>query len=90
MDLLRAHKILVVLTIFLGFALVAWGVLHGVYRHESDAYGMLVLGTVAFAQYRGWSMESMNQLKNVPKSVRDNPGSYRSVYSGYHHYTGGK
>jgi hypothetical protein len=53
-------------------------------------YGMLVLGTVGVAQYRGWSLDSMNQVKNVPKSVRDNPGSYRSVYSGYHHYTGGK
>jgi hypothetical protein len=54
------------------------------------AYGLLVLGGTAFAQYRGWSMDSMNQLKNVPKSVRDNPGSYRSVYGFYHHYTGGK
>jgi hypothetical protein len=53
-------------------------------------YGMLVLGTVGVAQYRGWSMDFMNQVKNVPKSVRDNPGSYRSVYSSYHHYTGGK
>jgi hypothetical protein len=53
-------------------------------------YGMLVLGTVGVAQYRGWSMDSMNQVKNVPKSVRDTPGSYRSVYSSYHHYTGGK
>ena len=53
-------------------------------------YGVLVLGTVGFAQYRGWSMDTMHQLKNVPKSVRDNPGSYRSVYSSYHHYTGGK
>jgi hypothetical protein len=53
-------------------------------------YGMFVLGTAGFAEYRGWSLDSMNQLKNVPKSVRDNPGSYRSIYSGYHHYTGGK
>jgi hypothetical protein len=53
-------------------------------------YGVLVLGTVAMAEYRGWSLDRMNELKNVPKSVRDNPGSYRSVYSGYHHYTGGK
>jgi len=53
-------------------------------------YGMLILSTAAFAEYRGWSLDSMNQLKNVPKSVRDNPGSYRSVYSSYHHYTGGK
>ena len=54
------------------------------------AYGLLVLGTTAFAQYRGWSMTPMSELKNVPKSVRDNPGSYRSVYGFYHHYTGGK
>ena len=52
--------------------------------------GFLTLGTVAFGQYRGWSLNSIDQVKNVPKSVRDNPGSYRSVYSSYHHYTGGK
>lgn len=52
--------------------------------------GFLTLGTVAFGQYRGWSLDSIDQVKNVPKSVRDNPGSYRSVYSSYHHYTGGK
>jgi len=54
------------------------------------AYGVLVLGGTGFAQHSGWSLDTINQLKNVPKSVRDNPGSYRSVYSGYHHYTGGK
>lgn len=53
-------------------------------------YGLFVLVTVGFAEFRGWSLDSMNQLHNVPRSVRDNPGSYRSVYSSYHHYTGGK
>ncbi|HEX8881976.1 MAG TPA: hypothetical protein VF749_18165 [Candidatus Acidoferrum sp.] len=53
-------------------------------------FGLITLGTVAFGQYRGWSLDSIDQVKNVPKSVRDNPGSYRSVYSAYHHYTGGK
>ena len=53
-------------------------------------YGFLVLGSVAMAQYRGWSMDTMNEVKNVPRSIRDNPGAYRSIYSGYHHYTGGK
>src|SRR2546426_7546538 len=53
-------------------------------------YGFLVLGTAAFGQYRGWSLDTVNQLKNVPKSVRDNPGSYRSVYGGYHPFTRGK
>lgn len=54
------------------------------------AYGLFVLGLLGFAEYRGWSLDKVDQLKNVPKSVRDNPGSYRSIYSGYHHYTGGK
>jgi hypothetical protein len=54
------------------------------------AYGLFVLAATAFAQYRGWSLDTVNEVKNVPRSVRDNPGSYRSVYSSYHHYTGGK
>jgi hypothetical protein len=53
-------------------------------------YGALVLGMLSYGQYRGLSFSSVNQLKNVPRSVRDNPGSYRSVYGSYHHYTGGK
>jgi hypothetical protein len=54
------------------------------------AYGVIVLAALSMAEYRGWSLMSANEIKNVPKSVRDNPGSYRSVYSSYHHYTGGK
>ncbi len=53
-------------------------------------YGVIVLGLLAAGQYRGYSFSSVNEVKNVPRSVRDNPGSYRSVYSSYHHYTGGK
>ena len=53
-------------------------------------YGLIVLGVLGVAEYRGWSLDSVNEVKNVPRSVRDNPGSYRSVYSSYHHYTGGK
>jgi hypothetical protein len=53
-------------------------------------YGLIVLTVVAFAEYRGWSLNRVDEVLNVPRSVRDNPGSYRSVYSSYHHYTGGK
>jgi hypothetical protein len=53
-------------------------------------YGIAVLATVFLAEYRGWSLNRVDQVLNVPKSVRDNPGSYRSVYNSYHHYTGGK
>ena len=52
-------------------------------------YGILVLGVLGTAEYRGWSLDSVNEVKNVPRSVRDNPGSYRSIYGFYHHYTGG-
>ena len=53
-------------------------------------YGMAVLAGLGVAQYQGWSLARVNEVMNVPRSVRDNPGSYRSVYSSYHHYTGGK
>jgi len=53
-------------------------------------YGLAVLAAVSLAEYRGWSLDRVDEVLNVPKSVRDNPGSYRSVYSSYHHYTGGK
>jgi hypothetical protein len=53
-------------------------------------YGIIVLGTLGMAEYRGWSLDSVDEVKNVPRSVRDNPGSYRAVYGYYHHYTGGK
>ena len=54
------------------------------------AYGAAVLLGLGVVQYQGWSLATVNEVKNVPRSVRDNPGSYRSVYSSYHHYTGGK
>ena len=54
------------------------------------AYGLIVLGSFAAAEYRGWWLTPTDRLRGVPPSVRDNPGSYRSVYSGYHHYSGGK
>ena len=40
-------------------------------------YGLLVLGLMGAAEYSGWSLLSVNQIKNVPKTVRDNPGAYR-------------
>ena len=53
-------------------------------------YGFMVLGSIGVAQYRGYSLDRISQIKNVPRSIRDNPGAYRSIYSSYHHYTGGK
>jgi len=34
---------------------------------------MLVLAATAMAEYNGWSMTRVNQVENVPKTIRDNP-----------------
>ena len=53
-------------------------------------YGLMLLGAASMADYSGWSLSRINEVKNVPKSVRDNPGVYRSVYGMSPHYSGGK
>lgn len=53
-------------------------------------YGALLLGLGGMAQYRGWGLADVDEVRNVPKTVRDNPGAYRSHYAGYHRYYGGK
>jgi len=53
-------------------------------------YGLILLSLVGMAQYRGWSLQSVNEGKLNPRSIRDNPGVYRSTYVGYHRYSGGK
>jgi hypothetical protein len=53
-------------------------------------YGILVLTLLGVAEFRGWTMTKVNEVKNVPRSVRDNPGAYRSIYRGYPRYIGGK
>lgn len=53
-------------------------------------YSLLVMVAGGYAQYRGWSFLSVDEVKNVPKTVRDNPGAYRSHYAGYSRYLGGK
>ena len=53
-------------------------------------YGLLLLALTALGQYRGWSLQSVNEVKNVPKTVRDNPGAYRPHYWGSPRYFGGK
>lgn len=54
-------------------------------------YGVFILGTLSVAEWRGWSWHRINEVKNVPRTVRDNPGAYRSHY-GYFpgRYSGGK
>ena len=53
-------------------------------------WGVLVLSVTAMAEYNGWGLTRINQVENVPRTVRDNPGAYRSTYGYYHRYIGGK
>ena len=60
-------------------------------RHPFYAlFGLLVLGTFAAAELRGWTLLRATEVRNVPRSVRENPGAYRSVYVGGRRYPGGK
>ena len=53
-------------------------------------YGLAIVSLAGLAEYQGWSVSNNREVRNVPKSIRDNPGAYRSIYTGYPRYTGGK
>jgi hypothetical protein len=43
-------------------------------------FGVLLIAMLGMAEWRGWSFSRPTEVKNVPRSVRDNPGSYRPAY----------
>lgn len=53
-------------------------------------YGLALLGALAWAEHTGWSLASVDETREEPRSVRDNPGSYRAHYRGSGRYFGGK
>jgi hypothetical protein len=54
-------------------------------------YGLLVLGALGLAEYRGWiPFSKAREGQPAPRSVRDNPGAYRAHYTGSGRYVGGK
>lgn len=42
--------------------------------------GVLMIALIVAAEVRGWTPMRPNQTKNVPRSIRDNPGAYRPHY----------
>lgn len=44
-------------------------------------FGLLLIGTIAAAEWRGWTVRNPTEVRNVPRTVRDNPGSYRPHYT---------
>ena len=54
-------------------------------------FGLLLFASVAAAEWRGWSLSAATEQKNVPRTVRNNPGSYRPHYSFFgYRYSRGK
>lgn len=53
-------------------------------------YGAVLLAFTGWAEYRGWSLDRATEIRGVPRTVRDNPGAYRSHYAGFPRYIGGK
>jgi len=55
-------------------------------------FGVAMLALLGLTSYSGIPLfaSKANEAKVVPRTVRDNPGAYRSVYGAYPHYVGGK
>ena len=53
-------------------------------------FGLLVLGGIGAAELKGWTLLRATEVRNVPRSIRENPGAYRSIYRGGGRYMGGK
>lgn len=43
-------------------------------------FGILLILAATAVEAFGWGATSRNEVRNVPASVRDNPGSYRPTY----------
>ena len=43
--------------------------------------GFLIISGIGAAEWRGWSPSGVSEVKDVPRTVRDNPGSYRPHYT---------
>jgi hypothetical protein len=53
-------------------------------------FGLATTGFFIYQDYQGGLGSGVTRLTNVPKSLRDNPGAYRSHYSYLPRYVGGK
>ncbi len=53
-------------------------------------FGVGLLGMSLAFNYFGMSLTSPERVEGVPKTVRQNPGSYRSHYQSHYVHVGGK
>jgi hypothetical protein len=54
------------------------------------AYGALLLLMLGTVQYTGFSLGSLDQARQLPKTIRENPGVYRPNYGSAPRTFGGK
>jgi hypothetical protein len=54
------------------------------------AYGAMLTMLAGYMGYKGFMFNRADEVRGIPRTVRDNPGSYRTIYSNYSRYTGGK
>jgi hypothetical protein len=40
-------------------------------------FGAMLLALLLAAEVRGWTPMRPTEVKNIPRSIRDNPGTYR-------------
>jgi hypothetical protein len=55
-----------------------------------SVFAALVLATLFWVHFSGWSPSTVTEDRGAPRSVRDNPGSSRSSYGGVRSFTGAK
>lgn len=53
-------------------------------------YATSLLGFLAYGNIVGLGGADVDEVENVPKTVRENPGVYRSHFINYMKYSGGK
>ena len=54
-------------------------------------FGALLIALILAAEVRGWTPMRPTEVRNTtPRSIRDNPGAYRSLYRGSSRSFGGK
>lgn len=53
-------------------------------------FGLALLGAAGYADVRGVFATPTSRTSNVPRSIRQNPGAYRSLYNGSPRLFGGK
>jgi hypothetical protein len=52
--------------------------------------GFVVVAAAYLADTRGWLATRPSTIQNVPRSIRDNPAAYRSLYNSSPRLFGGK